>query len=87
MSTATNVYELLQAATKNEYPLGRLRESYDGLETMEAAEDDEPLFYEVVVAELDLREMISHTTVSEKIRLECLAELEAGRKSGWKLRD
>jgi hypothetical protein len=49
--------------------------------------EDEPLFQKLTEEEqtkYDELRLLTTTHVSEKVRAECLAEMERGRKSGWK---
>jgi hypothetical protein len=55
------------------------------------ADDDEPLFYSLTNEELlaaivsnDNFHALTRAHVSEETRKECEAEMERGRKSGWK---
>jgi hypothetical protein len=51
--------------------------------------EDEPLFQKLTEEEqtkYDELRLLTTTHVSEKVRAECLAEMEAAKKRGWKWR-
>jgi hypothetical protein len=54
-----------------------------------ADSEDEPLFQKLTEEEqtkYDELRLLMTTHVSEKVRAECLAEMEAAKKRGWKYR-
>jgi hypothetical protein len=50
------------------------------------AELMEPAWMEEVERDLTIRKTISRLEVSPEVRAICEAEIEAGRKSGWRIR-
>jgi hypothetical protein len=56
------------------------------LDNMYSQDDiEQSPFYALVECRSEVENIVAHTVVPDAVRMECEAELEAGRKRGWKL--
>jgi hypothetical protein len=81
----TTIAELLYAAEAISH-LPKIRDfEQDRFDALQA-ELMEPAWMEEVQRDLTIRKTISRLEVSPEVRAICAAEIEAGRKSGWRIR-
>jgi len=78
------VKELLYAAGVSHLPKIRDFEQ-DRLDALEE-QLSEPIYLSEVEADLDVAEVIAHTTVSDAVRKECEAELAVAKQNTYRIR-